>query len=62
MYAGGTKTGGNWTAGKCFGFYMPYCTVDSYNVGDDETLVTVEFELSAFVPDDGSYEVFMGFV
>lgn len=62
MYAGGTKTGGNWTAGKCFGFYMPYCTVDSYNVGDDETLVTVEFEVSAFVPDDGSYEVFMGFV
>lgn len=62
MYVGGTKTGGNWTAGKCFGLYMPYCSVDSYNVGDDESLVTVEFEVSAFVPNDGANEVFFGFV
>lgn len=62
MYLGGTKTGGNWTAGKCFGFYMPYCSVDSYTIGDDETLVTVEFEISSFVPNDGSLEVYMGFV
>jgi hypothetical protein len=62
MYCGGIKAGGNWVAGKCFGVYLPYCTVDSYNVGDDESLVTVEFEVSAFVPDDGSNEVFIGFV
>jgi hypothetical protein len=62
MYVGGTKTGGNWTPGKCFSFYMPYCSVDSYTVGDDDSLTTVEFEVSAFVPDDGSLEVFMGFV
>jgi len=62
MYAGGSKVGGNWVAGKCFAFYMPFCSVDSYTVGDDETMVTVEFEISAFVPDDGSNEVFLGFV
>jgi hypothetical protein len=62
QYIGGLKSGGNWVPGKNFGIYLPYCSVDSFTVGDDESLTTVEFEVSAFVPDDGSSEVFMGFV
>ena len=62
MYVGGLKSGGNWVAGKNFGLYLPYCSVDSFNVGDDESLTTVEFEISAFVPSDGSEEVYLGFV
>jgi hypothetical protein len=62
MYTGGLKSGGNWVAGKCFSVYLPYCTVDSPKIGDDDSLTTIEFELSAFVPDDGSEEVFLGFV
>lgn len=62
MYAGGQKSGGNFVAGKCFSLYLPYCTVDACTIGDDSSLVTLEFELSAFVPNDGSLEVFLGFV
>jgi hypothetical protein len=62
QYIGGLKSGGNWVPGKNFGIYLPYCSVDSFTVGDDESLTTVEFEVSAFVPDDGSLEVFLGFV
>jgi hypothetical protein len=62
MYCGGTKSGGNFVAGKCFSAYLPYCTVDTCTISDDESLVTLEFELSAFVPNDGSSEVFLGFV
>jgi hypothetical protein len=62
QYIGGLKSGGNWVPGKNFGIYLPYCSVDSFTVGDDESLTTVEFEISAFVPNDGSLEVFMGFV
>lgn len=62
MYVGGTKSGGNWIAGKCFSVYLPYCSVDTVTIGDDDSLTTVEFELSSFVPNDGSEEVFLGFV
>lgn len=62
LYCGGQKSGGNFVAGKCFGVYLPYCTVDSCTIGDDESLVTLEFELSSFVPNDGSLEVYLGFV
>lgn len=62
QYIGGVKAGGNWVPGKCFGVYLPYCSVDSFTVGDDESLTTVEFEVSAFVPDDGSLECYLGFV
>ena len=62
MYVGGPKVGGNWEAGKCFSVYLPYCTVGTPTIGDDEGLTTIEFELSSFVPDDGSLEVFVGFV
>lgn len=62
MYCGGTKSGGNFVAGKSFSIYLPTCTVDNCTISDDESLVTLEFELSAFVPSDGSLEVFLGFV
>lgn len=62
MYCGGTKSGGNFVAGKSFALYLPTCTVDTCTIGDDDSLVTLEFELSAFVPSDGSLEAFLGFV
>ena len=62
MYTGGVKSGGNWVAGKCFSVYLPYCTVNNPVIGDEDSLTTIEFELSSFVPDDGSEEVFVGFV
>lgn len=62
MYCGGSKSGGNFVPGKCFSLYLPYCTVNSNSISNDDSLVTLEFELSSFVPNDGSLEVFLGFV
>ena len=61
-YIGGTKTGGNWDAGKCFCLYLPTATVTSMSLTDDDGLVALEMELAAFVNDNGEGEVYLSFV
>lgn len=62
MYAGGTKSGGNWVAGKCFCLYMPTATVSSVSLSDDDGLVSLSLELTAFVDDSGNGEIYLSFV
>lgn len=61
-YVGGTKTGGNWDAGKCFCLYVPTATITSVSTPDDDGLVALELELSAYVDDSGNGEVYLSFV
>jgi len=61
-YIGGTKSGGNWEAGKCFCWYLPTCTITSFNITDDDGLVTLELELQSFVDDSGNGEAYLSFV
>lgn len=62
QYTCGTKTGGNWDAGKCANVYIPTATITSYSIVDDDGLVTLELELTAFVNDQGEDEVYLSFV
>lgn len=62
FYAFGTKSGGNWEAGKSGGVYIPTATITTFNVTNDDGLVSLEMELQAFVDADGNGEVYLGFV
>lgn len=62
-YVFGTKSGGNWVAGKCGCLYAPTCTISSYTpYSDADGLVEASLELKAFVNDSGEGEVYLSFV
>jgi hypothetical protein len=56
QFAFGTKTGGNWDAGKSGVLAIKDCTVTAHNLGDSDGLVTVEIEVSGFVDSSGNPE------
>lgn len=61
-YVGGTKTGGNWDAGKCFCIYMPTCTIESMSTPNEDGLVAVTLELKAYVDSSGNGEAYISFI
>lgn len=61
QYGFGTKSGGNWEAGKSGAIYIPTATITSFNVSDTDGLVTLDLSLRAFVKD-GQGEVYLNFV
>ena len=58
----GTKSGGNWEAGKSGCFYMPSAVISSYSLTDLDTLVGVDMELTGFVDSSGNGEVYLNFL
>jgi len=60
LYNYGTKSGGNWVAGKCGYIYGPTMTITAFNVTDDDGLATLEMTLKCFVNSDGDGEIYMG--
>ena len=62
LYNFGSKSGGNWEAGKSGCVYLPTATITSFSLPDDDGLVALEMELSAFVNDSGEDEVAISFV
>jgi hypothetical protein len=62
LYNFGTKSGGNWVAGKCGCIYMPTCTISSFDLVDKDGLVALEMELTAYVDNSANGEVYMSFV
>ena len=61
-YHFGTKVGGNWEVGKSGSLYVPKATITSHDVGDEDGVVVLNLEFSAFVDDQGSSEVFQSFL
>lgn len=61
MYNAGTKSGGNWVAGKSLNFWIPEATVTTFELVDNEGLVDYNITLSAFV-DSGKGEFFINFL
>lgn len=61
QYSFGEKVGGNWVAGKCGAFYGPTMTVSSFNISQEDGVVTLEMELTAYV-ENGLGEFYLGFV
>lgn len=62
MYAFGEKSGGNWVAGKCGAVVSPTCTITSFELADQDGLVVMNLELTAYVDDSGNPEIALGFV
>lgn len=62
MYNFGTKSGGNWVAGKCGNLYVPTATISSFDVGDADGLVSLELELTAYVDANGNGEAYLNFL
>lgn len=58
----GTKTGGNWDAGKCGCFYMPTCTISSFTLTDLDGVIGLELELSSFADSSGNGEAYLNFL
>ena len=62
LYNFGVKTGGNWVAGKCGCVFVPSATISSFKLNDDNGLVTLECELSAYVDSSGNGEIYLNFI
>jgi len=62
QYSFGTKSGGNWVAGKCGALYVPTATITSFEIVDQDGLAQLNMELKAFVNSSGEGEVYIGFV
>lgn len=60
-YNVGEKSGGNWVAGKCINFYTPSATISSFNLGDDNGIITLEMTLSCYV-QSGANEFYINFL
>lgn len=62
MYAFGTKSGGNWVAGKCGCLYVPTATIVSHSIVDNNGVFDIALELNAYVDNDGNGEVYLSFL
>lgn len=60
-YNFGTKTGTNWTAGKCCNIFSPTATITSFALGDSDGLVTLNMTLTPYVVD-GLGELYVNFI
>lgn len=58
----GTKSGGNWVAGKCGGLYVPTGKYSAFQVSDQDGIVTMNLSIQPYVNSSGQPEIYMGFV
>lgn len=58
----GSKTGGNWDAGKCVSFYLPTTTITSHSLSNADSLVQLDLELQAYVDTSGNGEIYVNFL
>lgn len=61
-YNFGTKSGGNWVAGKCGNIYFPSATVSAFQLGDSNGLVTMEITVKGYVDSSGNGEFYINFL
>lgn len=57
----GSKTGGNWDAGKCINVFLYRATLDTYIVGDTDGIVTISCDFSGYV-ENSEGEVYLNFL
>jgi hypothetical protein len=58
----GSKSGGNWEAGKCGCLYVPTCTITAFELTDLDSLIGLKMTLSAFVDSSGNGEAYLNFL
>lgn len=57
----GSKTSGNWDAGKCVNVWVARATLDTHVVGDTDGIVTVSCDFSGYV-ENSEGEIFINFL
>lgn len=62
MYNFGTKSGGNWVAGKCGCIYCPTAVISAFEITDEDGLATLNMTLTAYVDSSGNGEFYISFV
>lgn len=62
MFAFGTKSGGNWQAGKSGCVYIPTATISSFQIQSQDNIVVINGTLSAFVDANGNGECYLNFL
>ena len=62
QFSFGTKTGGNWDAGKSGAIYIPAAVITNHVVDDADGLVVINLSLKGHVDSSGNPEVYMSFV
>lgn len=62
MFNFGTKTAGNWDAGKCGCFYLPDCVITSISLDQSDGIVVMNLSVQAHVDNSSNGEVYLGFV
>lgn len=62
QYSFGSKSAGNWIAGKSGALYCPTATISSFAISDADGLAQLDIELKAFVNSTGAGEVYVAFV
>ena len=62
QYSFGSKSAGNWIAGKAGVLYCPTATISSFAISDADGLAQLDIELKAFVNSTGAGEVYVAFV
>lgn len=58
----GTKSGGNWEAGKCGNLFLPTCTVSAFELVDLDSVIGLTMTLKGFVDASGNGEVYLNFL
>lgn len=61
-YNFGTKSGGNWVAGKCGNLYIPDATIVEFKVEDSDGIVALTLKVKAYVDSSGNGECYLNFV
>lgn len=62
QYSFGSKSGGNWVAGKCGAIYCPTMTVSSFEIVDADGQANLTMELKGYVNSTGEGEFFVNFL
>lgn len=61
-YNFGSKSGGNWVAGKCASLYLPTCTISSFEIADQDGFAVLNMTLTAFADSSGNGECYLNFL
>lgn len=58
----GRKSGGNWVAGSVGNLYIPTATITSYEISDEDGLVTLNMSIRAYVASGQTEEIYLNFL
>lgn len=62
LYNWGTKSAGNWVAGKCASIFCPTMVISAMSIKDLNGFVAIDLTLKAYADASGNGEVYLNFI